>query len=249
MVSKKTTKGKTVSKEIKEVKDQRILEKSDTKRERRSPVRFSVAVAKTATRELVIPKGKGAALGDIPEIAAEISSRKMTDRLLMTLHHLAFGMATKRIRVKSNLRSFCGVKYDDKLDRAKLEQRIQARSFSVLRDICSLLHLSCGGGTADLVVRVADFLECPKSSGTTETKKRAKPAAKKPATKKPAAKKAAAKKPAEKKPAAKKPAAKKPAEKKAKTEKKPVEKKAASPKKAAAKKPAAKKTTKAAAKK
>jgi len=250
MPAKKTAaKGKAVSKEIKEVKDQRVLEKSDTKRERRSPVRFSVAVAKPVTREFSIPKGKGQTLGSIPEIADELASRKMDDPLLMTLHHLAYGMGAKRVRVKTNLRAFCGVKYDAKLDRAKLEQRIQSRTFAVVRNICALLHLSCGGSTADLVGRVADFLECPKASGKVETKKRAKPAEKKPAAKKPAAKKPAAKKPAEKKPAAKKPAAKKPAAKKAKTEK-PAEKKPAA-KKAAPKKPAAKKAApkKAAAKK
>ena len=183
----------------------------------------------------------------------------MEDPALMTLHHLAFGMAAKRVRVKANLRQFSGVKYDSKLNRAKLEQRIQARSYAVLRSVCALLQLSSGGSTAEIVGRIADFLERPtlsekdakavkKAAPKKAAPKKAAPkkaAPKKPAEKKPAEKKAAEKKPAEKKAPAKKPAekkapAKKPAAKKAKTEEKPK----AAPKKAAPKKPAAKKTTK-----
>ena len=159
----------------------------------------------------------------------------MDDPTLMTLHHLAFGMAAKRVHVKSNLRQFSGVKYDSKLDRAKLEQRISARSHVVLRNVCTLLHLSSGGSTAELVGRIADFLERPTApEKKAEPKKRAakaeakKPAAKKAATKKAAPKKAAAKKPAaEKKAPAEKAAPKKAAEKKPAAEKKAPAKKAA----------------------
>jgi len=261
--TKKAGKAKSVSKDIKEVNDKAILEKSDTKRERKTPARFSIAVAKPVTRELVITKGRGVNLGSIPEVAEELSKRKMDDPTLMTLHHLAFGMAAKRIRVKANLRQFSGVKFDDKLDRAKLEQRIQSRSYAVIRNVCTLLHLPSGGSTAELVGRLADFLERPVAPEGSATKKRAKPAAKKTEAKKPAAKKPAAKK-TEKKPAEKKAVKKtekKPAAKKPKTEKKPAEKakkpaaekktekKPAEKKPKEAKKPAAKKTTKAATKK
>jgi len=247
MPAKKSGKEKPISKEIKDLKDQHILEKSDTKRERKSPMRFSIAVPTPVTRELVIPKGRGVNLGSISAINEEMAKRKMDDPTLMTLHHLAFGMAAKRVHVKSNLRQFSGVKYDSKLDRAKLEQRIGARSHVVLRNVCTLLQLSSGGSTAELVGRIADFLERPVApEKKAEPKKRAKApaAAKKPAAKKAAApKKAAAKKPAAKKAAApKKAAEKKPAEKKAATPKKAAApKKAATPKKAAEKKPAEKK--------
>jgi len=243
MPAKKTTKAKAVSKDFKEVKDQAILEKSDTKRERKTPSRFSIAVPKAATRELVIAKGRGVTLGSIPAIAEELSKRKMDDPVLKTLHHLAFGMAAKRIRMKSNLRQFSGVKYDSKMNRAKLEQRIQARTYAVIRSVCALLHIPSGGSTAEIVGRLADFLERPVAPEG-EVKKRAKPAAKKPAAKKPAAAKT------EKKPAAKKAAPKKAAPKKA-APKKPAAKPAAKKeeKKPAAKKPAAKKPTKAAPKK
>jgi len=265
MPAKKAAKSKSVTKEIKELKDQHVLEKSDTKRERKSPTRFSVAIPPPNTRELVIPNGRGTALGSISAISSELSKRKMDDPTLMTLHHLAYGMSAKRMRVKSNLRQFSGVKYDAKLDRAKLEQRIGARPHAVLRNVCNLLQLSSGGSTAELVYRIADFLERPSGpEKKSESKKRvrAAPAAKKPAAKKPATKaapakkaspkksatkkpaaekKPAEKKPAEKKPAEKKPAEKKPAEKKP-AEKKPAEKKA-DEKKPAEKKPAEKKPT------
>jgi len=253
MPAKKSGKEKSVSKEIKEVNDPRTLTKSDEKRERKTPVRFSIATPKPVTREFVIAKGKGVALGSIPDFVEELNKRKVDDALLMTLHLLAYGRTTKRVRVKTNLRQFSGVKYDDKLDRAKLEQRIQHRPYSAIRGVCALLHLPSGGSTAELVGRLADFLERPTAPEKSTVKKTAAPKKKAAAAKKPAAKKAAPKKKAaEKKPAAKKAEkkapAKKPAAKKAKTEKKPAEKKPAE-KKAAAKKPAAKKTTKAAGKK
>jgi len=250
-VSKKTTKAKTVTKDIKEVKNQSVMAVSDTKRERKTPSRFSVALPPKVSRELVIPKGRGVALSAIPPINEEFTKRNTDDPTLMTLHHLAFGMAAKRVRVKSNLRQFCGVKFDAKLDRAKLEQRIRARSHAVLRGVCTLLHLSSGGSTAEIVGRIADFLERPVAPEKTEIKKRAAPKKeaepKKAAPKKAAPKKAAPKKAAEpKKAAPKKAAPKKAAPKKAAEPKKAAPKKAAEPKKAAAK---PKKENKAAAKK
>lgn len=48
------------------MKDEKVLEQSDTKRERKSPVRFSIGVTKTAPREFTVPEGKGTPLGQIP---------------------------------------------------------------------------------------------------------------------------------------------------------------------------------------
>ena len=60
-------KEKPISKEVKELKNQHILEESDTKRERKSPARFSIAVPTPVSRELVIPKGDGTPLGSISQ--------------------------------------------------------------------------------------------------------------------------------------------------------------------------------------
>lgn len=48
------------------MKDEKVLEQSDTKRERKSPVRFSIGVTKAAPREFTVPEGKGTPLGQIP---------------------------------------------------------------------------------------------------------------------------------------------------------------------------------------
>ena len=48
------------------MKDETVLEQSDTKRERRIPVRFSIAVTKATPREFTVPEGKGTPLGQIP---------------------------------------------------------------------------------------------------------------------------------------------------------------------------------------
>ena len=174
-------------------------------------------------------------------VAAELSKKKMDDPMLMTLHNIAFGKAAKRVHLKTNLRQFRGVQYDDQLDRAKLEQRVSSRSHLVLQKLCGILHLSAGGSSADLTGRIADFLECPmdtqpakKGTKSAATKKEApeddkatpKASPKKASPKKASPKKASPKKASPKKAAPKKTetAQVKPAAKKAKTEKSPAKK-------------------------
>lgn len=229
---------KTVTKEVKEVKDETVLEQSDTKRERKSPVRFSIAVTKAAPREFVVPEGKGTPLGQIPSIAADLSKKKIDDPLLMTLHNIAFGKAAKRVHLKTNLRQFRGVVYDDQLDRAKLEQRVSSRSHAVLQKLCGILNLSAGGSSADLVGRIADFLECPtdtqpakKGNAKSAATKKEAPEDEGKATPKASPKKASPKKASPKKASPKKATPKKtetaevkPAAKRAKIEKSPAKK-------------------------
>lgn len=170
-------------------------------------------------------------------VAAELSKKKMDDPLLMTLHNIAFGKAAKRVHVKTNLRQFRGVQYDEQLDRAKLEQRVSSRSHLILQKLCGILHISAGGSSADLTGRIVDFLECPmdtkpakkgegksaatKNESSDEEKATPKASPKKASPKKASPKKASPKKATPKKTEA---AAAEPAAKKAKTEKAPAKK-------------------------
>lgn len=65
------------------MKDEKVLEQSDTKRERKSPVRFSIAVTKAAPREFIVPEGKGTPLGQIP-------SSLFSTHLQCTFHRTMF---------------------------------------------------------------------------------------------------------------------------------------------------------------
>ena len=165
-------------------------------------------------------------------VAAELSKKKMDDPLLMTLHNIAFGKAAKRVHVKTNLRQFRGVQYDEQLDRAKLEQRVSSRSHLILQKLCGILHISAGGSSADLTGRIVDFLECPmdskpakkgegKSAATKKESSDEEKATPKASPKKASPKKASPKKATPKKTEA---AAAEPAAKKAKTEKAPAKK-------------------------
>lgn len=175
-------------------------------------------------------------------VAAELTKKKMDDPLLMTLHTIAFGKAAKRVHVKTNLRQFRGVQYDEQLDRAKLEQRVSSRSHLILQKLCGILHISAGGSSADLTGRIVDFLECPmdtkpakkgesksaatKNESSDEEKATPKASPKKASPKKASPKKASPKKASPKKATPKKTeaAAAEPAAKKAKTEKAPAKK-------------------------
>jgi len=113
-----------------------------------------------AKKEVVIVKGKGEKLSEIPYIADQISSRKSSDKALLTLHHLAFGVPPKHTTVKKYLREFSGVVYGADNNRARMEARIGSRSLVLLRELCTLLGVH-GASRADMIKNVADFLEKP----------------------------------------------------------------------------------------
>jgi len=160
----------------------------ETHRKTNAPSYFTVPTSSSsaaAKKEVVIVKGKGEKLSAIPYVADQISSRKSSDKTLLTLHHLAFGVPPKHLTVKKFLREFSGVVYGTDNNRARLESRINTRSVGVLRDLCVLLGVH-GGSRADMVKNIADFLEKPavtdakvkKSSKASKSKKGDKKASK-----------------------------------------------------------------------
>jgi len=134
----------------------------ETHRKITAPTYFSfpTSASPAAKKEVVIVKGKGEKLSAIPYIADQINSRKSSDKALLTLHHLAFGVPPKHATVKKYLRDFSGVVYNAENNRARLESRIDSRSVVLLRDLCVLLGVHAGS-RADMVKNVADFLEKP----------------------------------------------------------------------------------------
>lgn len=150
----------------------------ETHRKVNAPTYYTApSTASAAKKEVVIVKGKGEKLSAIPYIADQISSRKSSDKALLTLHHLAFGVPPKHTTVKKYLRDFSGVVYGADNNRARMESRIGSRSIVLLRELCTLLGVH-GGSRADMIKNVADFLEKPAATDAkvkkTATKKTAK---------------------------------------------------------------------------
>jgi len=134
---------------------------AETPRKVNAPTYFSVpSTTSGAKKEVVIVKGKGEKLSAIPYIADQISSRKSSDKALLTLHFLAFGVPPKHTTVKKYLRDFSGVVYNADNNRARMESRIGSRNLVLLRELCTLLGVH-GGSRADMIKNVADFLEKP----------------------------------------------------------------------------------------
>jgi len=134
----------------------------ETHRKISAPVYYTApsSSSSAAKKEVVIVTGKGEKLSAIPYVADQISSRKSSDKALLTLHHLAFGVPPKHATVKKHLREFSGVVYSGENNRAHLESRINSRSLVLLRDLCTLLGVH-GGTRSDMIKNVADFLEKP----------------------------------------------------------------------------------------
>jgi len=156
----------------------------ETHRKITAPTYYSApSSASAAKKEVVIVKGKGEKLSAIPYIADQISSRKSSDKALLTLHHLAFGVAPKHTTVKKFLRDFSGVVYGADNNRARMESRIGSRSIVLLRELCTLLGVH-GGSRADMIKNIADFLEKPAVTDAKVKKTASKKTAKKKTAKK-----------------------------------------------------------------
>lgn len=68
--------------------------------------------------------------------------------------------------MKDNLLSFSGVVYsDDKLNREKLEKKLESLRKEVLKQVAALFGINPAGTREELVEKVADWLEKPKDTG------------------------------------------------------------------------------------
>ncbi|XP_063217435.1 protein DEK isoform X2 [Bacillus rossius redtenbacheri] len=111
-----------------------------------------------------IPEGKGDCLGEIPRINAFLQTYRVDN--LKPLHRLLFGRLGKTTLIKNNIKKFNGfdfAKGSDQFEKKKnIISKLDVRNLKV---ICSVLDLDKKGTRDDLVVRIAEFLVCPKDSG------------------------------------------------------------------------------------
>jgi len=139
------------------------------KREHKPVERFTEVVSEPKEeKEIVVPKGKGKKLSDIPHIESQIKKRAKSDDLLKTLHGTIIGRVSKSVDVKENLLKFSGVVYeDDEKGRIHLENKLNTLVLRVLRQFNAFFGLDPEGEREDVVERLAKFLEKPKDTGET----------------------------------------------------------------------------------
>jgi len=142
------------------------LRPSDTKRKVVKVTRFAETPESKVAKEIVIPKGKGKKLGDLPNVASLIAKRTRNDLLLRTLHNVLLGRVNKKIPVKDNLLAFNGVVFDDVHTRQKLEQKLETLAVPKLKNILAFFGQEHKGKKDELIPQLADFLEKPKASDT-----------------------------------------------------------------------------------
>ncbi|XP_050874800.1 DEK domain-containing chromatin-associated protein 1 isoform X3 [Lathyrus oleraceus] len=169
-------KGSQLRKEAESEKKSPITPTSDRPtRERKVVERYSepssIKVGKSASsKTLVIEKGRGTQLKDIPNVAFKLSKRK-PDETLHLLHNLLFGKRTKVHNLKRNIGQFSGYVWAEnevlislEKQRIKAKERIDKFVREKLSDFCDVLNIPINKGSTrkeDLSAKLLEFLESP----------------------------------------------------------------------------------------
>ncbi|KAJ1377955.1 Transferase [Sesbania bispinosa] len=116
-------------------------------RERKTVERYSVpSPAKSGrsstSKGLIIEKGRGTQLKDIPNVAFKLSKRKPDDNLHM-LHNILFGKKAKAHNLKRNIGQFSGYVWveNEEKQRTKVKERIDKCVKEKLVDFCDVLNI------------------------------------------------------------------------------------------------------------
>lgn len=135
-------------------------------RERTKAKPFQFGDEKKESGSVVIPKGKGEELGDIPYVTAQLT-KTSDESFLQLLHRLLYSTPGKRHSRKANIRKFCGFAGPWNLDDIK-EKRLDKINQNNLRKLCKLLDCLPEGKDLDrddLEDALAKFLLKPKGTG------------------------------------------------------------------------------------
>jgi len=148
-------KSLSVPKRLKPVNDKRV--RKEIQRFTEDPETSS----RSSPSEVVIKKGKGKKLEDIPYVLSQINKRSKSDDLLRMIHGLLICRVNKKIQVKSNLKSFSGITYEDDKGREKLEVKLERHKLRDLRDMARFFGQDDKGEKEDLIKTIADYVEKP----------------------------------------------------------------------------------------
>ncbi|XP_071043911.1 protein DEK isoform X2 [Parasteatoda tepidariorum] len=151
-------------------------------RARKQVERLEVSFA-LPTKDKQIPEGRGQKLGDCPRIEFQIAKHSVAD--LKPLHRVLFNRQGTANDTKKNIRKFSGFPFQDgSSDFEQKKDKVQKFSIPVLKGICEILDIERSGTKEDIVMRLLQFLVCPKDSGKALPKKKTSGRDKKNASKK-----------------------------------------------------------------
>jgi hypothetical protein len=138
------------------------LKTTSDKRESKKIERYTeVPEVSRQVSEIVIRKGKGKKLEDCANVLSQINKRPRSDELLRLVHNLFIGRVNKKVQVKSNLKSFSGVVYDDDKGRERLEAKLARQKVRDLREIARFFAVDDEGERDDLVETILKYVEKP----------------------------------------------------------------------------------------
>ncbi|XP_066384620.1 DEK domain-containing chromatin-associated protein 3-like isoform X3 [Miscanthus floridulus] len=110
---------------------------------------------------LIVEKGRGTPLKNIPGVAKRISDKQPSE--LKLLHQILFGRLGKAVDFKSHILEFSGFLWheSDEKHRAKAKEKLDKCSIETLLDLCNLLVIPVSRD--DIVAKLLDFIAEPRA--------------------------------------------------------------------------------------
>lgn len=133
-------------------------------REKKSVERFIADTTSKKTRKVVIQKGSGTALKDIPNVMFKLSKRSRADNTIKDLHSVLYGKRAKAPHMKNNILQFSGFVWDENKNHAKVKEKLEKFHKESLANLCDVLDLHVSKAATkkeELVAKVIEFLEAP----------------------------------------------------------------------------------------
>ncbi|XP_020091964.1 ABC transporter F family member 4-like [Ananas comosus] len=133
-------------------------------RERKTVERLVEVIEKEPNRTVVIEKGRGTPLKDIPNVAYKLARKKPTE--LKLLHQTLFGRKGKAVNYKNHILQFSGFVWheSDEKQRAKMKEKLDKYVKDTLLDMCDLFDIPVSKANTrkeDLVAKLLDFIVAP----------------------------------------------------------------------------------------
>lgn len=133
-------------------------------REKKSVERFIADTTSKKKREIVIQKGSGTALKDIPNVLYKLSKRNKADNTIKDLHSVLYGKRAKAPQMKNNILQFSGFVWDESKNNAKVKEKLEKFHKEGLTNLCDVLDLHVSKAATkkeELVAKLIEFLEAP----------------------------------------------------------------------------------------
>jgi len=136
------------------------------KRQRRQTESRRYSPSRYIKPEWEVPKGRGAALEDIPVIKDHVSQVSRNNEFLKQLHSIMYSHTCKTKDVKKNLLAFTGLakEFDDDDKTEWIENRLKSKSLKFLKNVHLFLGLKGDAKTMnmdELSTEIYDFLSSP----------------------------------------------------------------------------------------